>query len=84
MTRRHRDDGGSRGPLGELAGVPGVTGALLRAALAALGQVAGLVLLAAGLAHAVARAAGQTDGAVTGPLLVAAVGVVLRALAGWA
>jgi ATP-binding cassette subfamily C protein CydCD len=34
-----------------------VTGALVRAAVAALGQVAGLVLLAAGLAHAVARAA---------------------------
>ena len=73
-----------RGPLGPLAGVPGVTGALVRAALAALGQVAGLVLLAAGLAHAVARAVGQDDGALTGPLLLAAGGVALRALAGWA
>ncbi|SDM20220.1 ATP-binding cassette, subfamily C, CydCD [Geodermatophilus siccatus] len=73
-----------RGLLGPLAGVPGVTGALVRAALAALGQVAGLVLLAAGLAHAVARAAGQDDGALTGPLLLAAAGGLLRALAGWA
>ncbi|ADB76198.1 thiol reductant ABC exporter subunit CydC [Geodermatophilus obscurus] len=73
-----------RGPLGALAGVPGVTGALVRAAVAALGQVAGLVLLAAGLAHAVARAADQADGALTGPLLAASAGVVLRALAGWA
>ncbi|SET24841.1 thiol reductant ABC exporter subunit CydC [Geodermatophilus poikilotrophus] len=73
-----------RGPLGALAGVPGVTGALVRAAVAALGQVAGLVLLAAGLAHAVARAVGQADGALTGPLLAASAGVVLRALAGWA
>ncbi len=73
-----------RGPLGPLAGVPGVTGAVVRAAVAALGQVAGLVLLAAGLAHAVARAAGQDDGALTGPLLLAAAGGTLRALAGWA
>jgi ATP-binding cassette, subfamily C, bacterial CydCD len=73
-----------RGPLGALAGVPGVTGALVRAAVAALVQVAGLVLLAAGLAHAVARAAGQADGALTVPLLAAAAGVVLRAAAGWA
>jgi ATP-binding cassette subfamily C protein CydCD len=61
-----------------------VTGALVRAAVAALVQVAGLVLLAAGLAHAVARAAGQADGALTVPLLAAAAGVVLRAAAGWA
>ncbi|SNS81524.1 ATP-binding cassette, subfamily C, CydCD [Geodermatophilus pulveris] len=73
-----------RGPLGPLAGVPGVTGALARAGAAALGQVAGLVLLAAGLAHAVARAAGQDDGGVGTPLLVAAAGVALRAVAGWA
>ncbi|MGR6965182.1 thiol reductant ABC exporter subunit CydC [Geodermatophilus sp. URMC 61] len=72
-----------RGPLGPLADVPGATGALVRAAAAALGQVAGLVLLAAGLAHAVARAAGQDDGALTGPLLLAAAGGVLRAVAGW-
>ncbi|SDO48857.1 thiol reductant ABC exporter subunit CydC [Geodermatophilus sp. DSM 45219] len=85
MNRRYRDKGTSdRGPLGALAGVPGVTGALLRAAVAALVQVAGLVLLAAGLAHAVARAAGQADGGLTGPLLVAAAGVALRAVAGWA
>ena len=51
-----------RGPLGALAGVPGLTGALVRAAVAALAQTAGLVLLAAGLAHAVARATGLADG----------------------
>ncbi|MGY2065710.1 thiol reductant ABC exporter subunit CydC [Blastococcus sp. SYSU DS0619] len=68
-----------RGPLGALAGVPGLTGALVRAALAALGQTAGLVLLAAGLAHAVARASGLADGAPTLPLLLAAAGVALRA-----
>ncbi|WNV74040.1 thiol reductant ABC exporter subunit CydC [Geodermatophilus sp. DSM 44513] len=93
MTRQYRDKGGrlsraggtsDRGPLGALAGVPGVTAALVRAGAAALGQVAGLVLLAAGLAHAVARAAGQDDGALTGPLLVAAAGVAVRAVAGWA
>ncbi|WP_239521698.1 thiol reductant ABC exporter subunit CydC [Geodermatophilus sabuli] len=57
-------------------------GALVRAALAALGQTAGLVLLAAGLAHAVARAAGQAEGPVTGPLALATAGVALRAAAG--
>ncbi|HEX2074509.1 MAG TPA: ABC transporter transmembrane domain-containing protein, partial [Geodermatophilus sp.] len=71
-----------RGPLAPLAGVPGLPGALARAALAALGQTAGVVLLAAGLAHAVARAAGQTDGPLAGPLLVATAGVALRAAAG--
>jgi ATP-binding cassette subfamily C protein CydCD len=71
-----------RGPLGALAGVPGLRGALVRAALAALGQTAGLVLLAAGLAHAVARVAGFTGGTLTGPLALAAVGVGLRAAAG--
>ncbi|MGY1822105.1 thiol reductant ABC exporter subunit CydC [Geodermatophilus sp. SYSU D00079] len=75
---------GPRGPLAALAGVPGLTGALVRQAVAALGQAAGLVLLAAGLAHAVARAAGHADGTLAGPLLVAAAGVGLRALAGWA
>ncbi|WP_040339772.1 hypothetical protein, partial [Candidatus Blastococcus massiliensis] len=60
-----------RGPLGALAGVPGLTGALVRAALAALVQTAGLVLLAAGLAHAVARGSGLTDGPLTGPLVLA-------------
>jgi ATP-binding cassette subfamily C protein CydCD len=73
-----------RGPLGALAGVPGLRGALVRAALAALGQTAGLVLLAAGLAHAVARAAGLTDGSPTQPLLLAAVGVAVRAASGTA
>jgi len=71
-----------RGPLGALAGVPGLTGALVRAALAALVQTAGLVLLAAGLAHAVARGAGLADGPLSGPLAVAAAGVVLRSVAG--
>ncbi|MGY2082439.1 thiol reductant ABC exporter subunit CydC [Blastococcus sp. SYSU DS0539] len=71
-----------RGPLGALAGVPGLTGALVRAASAALLQTGGLVLLAAGLAHAVARAAGLADGAVTPPLVLAAVGAALRAAAG--
>ncbi|MGY1670407.1 thiol reductant ABC exporter subunit CydC [Geodermatophilus sp. SYSU D00710] len=72
----------SRGPLAPLAGVPGLPGALARAAAAALVSTAGLVLLAAGLAHAVARAAGYADGAVTGPLALAAAGAVVRALAG--
>ncbi|WP_409330748.1 thiol reductant ABC exporter subunit CydC [Trujillonella humicola] len=62
--------------------MPGVRGALVRAALAALVQTAGLVLLAAGLAHAVARAAGYADGAVLPPLAVAAGGAALRAAAG--
>ncbi len=73
---------GGRGPLGALAGVPGLTGALLRAALAALAQTAGLVLLAAGLAHAVARGSGLTEGSATGPLVLAAAGAALRAVAG--
>ncbi|MGY1662769.1 thiol reductant ABC exporter subunit CydC [Geodermatophilus sp. SYSU D00705] len=75
---------GPLGPLAALAGVPGLTGALVRQAVAALGQVAGLVLLAAGLAHAVARAAGAAEGALGGPLLAAAAGAGLRAAAGWA
>ncbi|WP_245817140.1 thiol reductant ABC exporter subunit CydC [Geodermatophilus saharensis] len=62
--------------------MPGLPGALARAAAAALGSTAGLVLLAAGLAHAVARAAGYADGAVTGPLALAAAGALLRAVAG--
>ncbi|MET0764805.1 MAG: thiol reductant ABC exporter subunit CydC [Blastococcus sp.] len=70
------------GPLGALAGVTGLRGALVRAALAALAQTAGLVLLAAGLAHAVARAAGLVEGPVTGPLVLAAAGVAVRAAAG--
>ncbi len=70
-----------RGPLGALAGVPGLTGALVRAALAALAQTAGLVLLAAGLAHAVARVTGHADGGVAAPLVLATAGVVLRAVA---
>ncbi len=71
-----------RGPLGALAGVPGLTGALVRAAVAALVQTAGLILLATGLAHAVARATGFADGALGPPLALAAAGVGLRAAAG--
>ncbi|HET6394259.1 MAG TPA: ATP-binding cassette domain-containing protein, partial [Blastococcus sp.] len=73
-----------RGPLGALAGVPGLSGALVRAAAAALAQTAGLVLLAAGLAHAVARGTGYADGTPAVPLAVAAAGVALRAVAGTA
>ncbi|MGK5170284.1 ATP-binding cassette domain-containing protein, partial [Geodermatophilus sp. CPCC 205761] len=73
-----------RGPLAALAGVPGLTAALVRQAAVALVQTAGLVLLAAGLAHAVARAAGHADGPVAAPLLVAAAGVALRAVTAWA
>ncbi|MCZ2860086.1 thiol reductant ABC exporter subunit CydC [Blastococcus sp. VKM Ac-2987] len=72
----------ARGPLGALAGVPGLHGALVRSALAALVQTAGLVLLAGGLAHAVARATGFAEGAVTAPLVLAAVGAAVRAAAG--
>ena len=69
-----------RGPLGALAGVPGLRGALARAAAAALVQTAGVVLLAAGLARAVADVA---DGGVPGTALaVALLGVAVRALAG--
>ncbi|MBB3085360.1 thiol reductant ABC exporter subunit CydC [Geodermatophilus sabuli] len=79
-----RGDRRGRGPLAALAGVPGLTGALVRQGVAALGQVGGLVLLAAGLAHAVARAAGHAEGALAGPLLVAVAGAGLRAVTGWA
>ncbi|MCZ2839814.1 thiol reductant ABC exporter subunit CydC [Modestobacter sp. VKM Ac-2985] len=69
-----------RGPLGALAGVPGLTGALVRAGIAALGQTLGVVLLAAGLARAVADVA---DGVTPGTsLLVALLGVGIRAAAG--
>jgi ATP-binding cassette subfamily C protein CydCD len=71
-----------RGPLGALAGVPGLHGALVRAALAALAQTAGLVLLAAGLAHAVTRLTGLAEGSPTTPLVLAAAGAALRAGAG--
>ena len=71
-----------RGPLGALAGVPSLPGALVRAALAALAQTAGVVLLSAGLAHAVGRAAGLAEGSPSGPLLLAAAGVGVRAVAG--
>ncbi|MGY1781769.1 thiol reductant ABC exporter subunit CydC [Geodermatophilus sp. SYSU D01036] len=71
-----------RGPLAPLAGVPGLPRALARAAAAALGSTAGLVLLAAGLAHTVARAAGYADGDLLPPLALAAAGAVLRAVAG--
>ncbi|MEU2347996.1 thiol reductant ABC exporter subunit CydC [Modestobacter sp. NPDC049651] len=70
----------ARGPLGALAGVPGVTGALVRAAAAALVSTVGVVLLAAGLARAVADvAAGTTPGTA---LLAAVAGAALRAVAG--
>jgi ATP-binding cassette subfamily C protein CydCD len=70
--------GAGRGPLGALAGVPGLTGALARAAVLALVQTAGVVLLAAGLARAVADvAAGTTPGT---SLFVALAGVAVRAL----
>ncbi|SDY13546.1 ATP-binding cassette, subfamily C, CydCD [Modestobacter sp. DSM 44400] len=66
-----------RGPLGALAGVPGLPGALVRAAVAALVQTAGMVLLAAGLARAVADV---TDGVVPGTALaVAVLGAAVRA-----
>jgi ATP-binding cassette subfamily C protein CydCD len=69
-----------RGPLGALAGVPGLTGALGRAAALALVQTAGVVLLAAGLARAVADvAAGTTPGTA---LLVALAGAAVRAAGG--
>ncbi|MGY1619727.1 thiol reductant ABC exporter subunit CydC [Geodermatophilus sp. SYSU D00691] len=71
----------SRGPLGALAGVPELHGALVRAAAAALVSTAGLVLLAGGLATAIARVAGLSSGAPTTPLVVAIAGVALRALA---
>ncbi len=78
MTEGHGGQHGpGRGPLAALAGVPGLTGALGRAAVLALVQTAGVVLLAAGLARAVADvAAGTTPGSA---LLVAAGGAVVRA-----
>ncbi|WP_082556623.1 thiol reductant ABC exporter subunit CydC [Modestobacter sp. Leaf380] len=70
----------SRGPLGPLDGVPGVRGALVRAAVAAVLQTVGLVLLSVGLAHAVARV---VDGdAPWSALGLAAVGAAVRAVAG--
>ncbi len=74
------DDTG-RGPLGALAGLPGLRPAVVHAALAALVQAAGLVLLAAGLATALARIAGLTGGGWAAPLGAAAAGVGLRAAA---
>jgi ATP-binding cassette subfamily C protein CydCD len=73
-----------RGPLGQLAGVPGLRSALIRAAVCALGSTAGLVLLATGLATAVARAAGLAAGTPVAPLALAAAGAALRGLAGTA
>jgi ATP-binding cassette subfamily C protein CydCD len=64
--------------------VPGLTGALVRAALAALLQTAGVVLLSAGLAFGIARAAGLAEGSPIPPLVLAAAGVALRAVAGTA
>ncbi|MFQ1003824.1 thiol reductant ABC exporter subunit CydC [Modestobacter sp. SSW1-42] len=72
--------GAGRGPLGALAGVPGLTGALVRAAAVALVQTVGVVLLAAGLARSIADvAAGVVPGTA---LAVALGGVLLRAAAG--
>jgi ATP-binding cassette subfamily C protein CydCD len=69
-----------RGPLAALAGVPGLPGALARAAVAALVQTAGVVLLSAGLARAVADVAG---GVVPGTALaVAVLGAAVRAAGG--
>ncbi|WP_127783055.1 thiol reductant ABC exporter subunit CydC [Rhodococcus sp. X156] len=76
----------ARGPLAPLAGVPGVRAALLRAGLAALGQVVGMVLLAAGLAAALADVARGSQAGGDGPaamLAVAAAGVGVRALSGF-
>ncbi|SEO38474.1 thiol reductant ABC exporter subunit CydC [Trujillonella endophytica] len=82
MSGVPRATGPARGPLAALDGVPGLRGTLVRSALAALAQAAGLVLLAAGLAHAVGRAAGYAEGAVLPPLAAAAAGAALRAGAG--
>ncbi|MGZ4622161.1 MAG: thiol reductant ABC exporter subunit CydC [Blastococcus sp.] len=71
-----------KGPLGALAGVPGLRGALVRAARAALGRTVGVVLLAAGLAQAVARVAGMSAGSPATPLALAVAGVALRSVAG--
>ena len=70
-----------RGPLGALAGLPGLTPAVVHAAGAALVQTAGLVLLAGGLAAAAARVAGLADGGAVVPLAVAAAGAAVRGLA---
>ncbi|MFC7572977.1 ATP-binding cassette domain-containing protein [Klenkia terrae] len=72
--------GPSKGPLAPLDGVPGVTGAVVRAAVVALVQTAGLVGLAAGLAHGIAAV---VEGASPLPALaLAAAGALLRAGAG--
>ncbi len=72
----------SRGPLAPLDGVPGVRGAVVRAAVVALVQTAGLVGLAAGLAHGIAAV---VDGRSPLPALaLAAAGALLRAGAGTA
>ncbi len=72
----------SRGPLGPLDGVPGVRAAVVRAAVVALVQTAGVVALAVGLAHGIAAA---VDGASPLPALaLAAAGATLRAGAGTA
>ncbi|MGY2079285.1 thiol reductant ABC exporter subunit CydC [Modestobacter sp. SYSU DS0657] len=73
-----------RGPLGALAGVPGLPGAIARAAALALVQTTGVVLLAAGLARAVADVfTGQVATTELAPALgVALLGAAVRALAG--
>ncbi|NYJ03789.1 thiol reductant ABC exporter subunit CydC [Petropleomorpha daqingensis] len=72
----------SRGPLGALTGVPGLRGALVRSAFAALASTVGLVLLAGGLATALARIADLAPGPASVPLAVAVAGVALRSIAG--
>ncbi len=73
-------EGAGRGPLGALAGVPGLVPALARAAALAVLSTAGVVLLAAGLARGIADIA---DGVVPGSALgLALLGAAVRAVAG--
>ncbi|MEI4271527.1 thiol reductant ABC exporter subunit CydC [Klenkia sp. LSe6-5] len=70
----------ARGPLAPLDGVPGVTGAVVRAGVVALVQTAGMVTLAAGLAQGIAAVvAGRSP---LGWLALAAAGALVRAAAG--
>ncbi|KQS57143.1 cysteine ABC transporter permease [Geodermatophilus sp. Leaf369] len=63
-----------------MEGVPGVRAALVRAAVVAVLQTGGLVLLAAGLAHALGRIV--AGGSPLSMLALAAVGALVRAAAG--
>ncbi|SCX56836.1 ATP-binding cassette, subfamily C, CydCD [Klenkia marina] len=70
----------ARGPLAPLDGVPGVTGAVVRAGVVALVQTVGMVALAAGLAQGVAAV---VDGrSPLAALALAAAGALVRAAAG--